>query len=140
MGMKIRSCFVSNSSSSSFVIDAASIEEAKETVAECIAKFLDQKATHERHLRQAREFLDDRILLDKIAFFRNDGSIPFKELSELLWTGSPESVLTESDRGKVVMVDHEKDSIASWYADCETWAEDEDAIASIFKEAGIESR
>lgn len=138
--MKIRSCFVSNSSSSSFVLDAASIEEAKEAVAECIAKFLDQKATHERHLQQAREFLEDRIRLDKIVFFRNDGSIPFKELSELLWTGSPESVLTESDRGKVVMVDHEKDSIASWYADCETWAEDEDAIASIFKEAGIESR
>lgn len=133
--MKLRTCFVSNSSSSSFVLDAASIEEAKEAVAECIAKFLDQKATHERHLRQAREFLNDRIV-----FFRNDESIPFKELSKLLWTPSPGSILTESDRGKMVMVDHERNSIASWHADCETWAEDEDAIASIFKEAGIEPR
>lgn len=68
--MKIRSCFVLNSSSSSFVLDAA--------------------------------------------------SIPFKELSELLQTGSPESVLTESNRGNVVIVDHEKDSIASQRTDCET--------------------
>ena len=53
--MKHRTCFVSNSSTSSFIVDASSISEAKEKLAEIIALFLDEKATHESHVKMARE-------------------------------------------------------------------------------------
>ena len=142
--MKFRTCFVSNSSSSSFILNAGSIEEAKEMLAECIAKFLDQKETHEKHLRQAREFLNNRLRLDAIAMFKHDGSHSFNELSKMLWTDSPERILKDDDKGKIVMVDHDRgDSITSWFVDEESWKDydsDVEAIRKIFNEAGIERR
>jgi hypothetical protein len=135
--MKIRTCFVSNSSSSSFIVfNASTVDGAKSMLAECIARFLDRKATHERHLQEAMDFIEDRIQLGKLAFFKNDGSRPGKELSEILWTDIPESILSEDNKGKMVMVDRDYDSIAGEFAESETWEEDEKMIIDILNRAG----
>ncbi len=135
--MKARTCFVSNSSSSSFIVfNASTVDGAKSMLAECIARFLDRKATHERHLQEAMDFIEDRIQLGKLAFFKNDGSRSDKELSENLWTDIPEGVLSEDNKGKMVMVDRDYDSIAGEFAESETWEEDEKMIIDILNRAG----
>lgn len=135
--MKTRTCFVSNSSSSSFIVfNASTVDDAKSMLAECIARFLDRKATHERHLQEAMDFIEDGIQLGKLAFFKNDGSMSGRELSEILWTDIPEGVLSEDDKGKMVMVDRDYDSIAGEFAESETWEEDEKMIMDIMNRAG----
>ena len=138
--MKERTCFVSNSSTSSFIVDASSVNEAKAKLAECIAKHLDEKATHERHLQIAKEFIERECRAETLEFAKLDDTLTFRDLCLLLWTDYPERLVKESDRGKVVMADHERNSIVSEYSDLDTWTEDETRIAKLMLENGFERR
>ena len=138
--MKKRTCFVSNSSTSSFIVDASSVNEAKAKLAECIARHLDEKATHERHLQIAKEFIERECRAETLEFAKLDDTLTFRDLRLLLWTDSPESVVKDSDRGKVVMADHKRNSIVSEYADLDTWTEEEQRIGRLMLENGFERR
>ena len=138
--MKKRTCFVSNSSTSSFIVDASSVNEAKAKLAECIARHLDEKATHERHLQIAKEFIERECRAETLEFAKLDDTLTFRDLCLLLWTDYPERLVKESDRGKVVMADHERNSIVSEYSDLDTWTEDETRIAKLMLENGFERR
>ena len=138
--MKHRTCFVSNSSTSSFIVDASSTSEAKEKLAEIIALFLDEKATHESHVKMAREFIERECRAENLEFAKLDDTLTFRDLCLLLWTDWPENIVHDEDKGKVVMADHERNSIVSEYAKIDTWQEDEERIWQLLKDNGFERR
>lgn len=138
--MKARTSFVSNSSTSSFIVNASSVSEAKERLIESIASFLDKKATHENHVKIAREFVERECRAENIEFAKLDDTLTFRDLRHLLWTDWPENIVKDEDKGKVVMADHERSSIVSEYAESDTWTQDEECILRLMKENGFEPR
>lgn len=138
--MKARKSFVSNSSTSSFIVNASSVNDAKERLVESIASFLDEKATHESHVKIAREFVERECRAENIEFAKLDDTLTFRDLRHLLWTDWPENIVKDEDKGKVVMADHERNSIAAEYAESDTWMQDEECILRLMKENGFERR
>ena len=137
--MKTRSCFVSNSSSSSFIIDAPDKDKAKDVLVECIAKFLDERETHERHVRLAEEFIANEMETGRLKLAELDEKMTHQELCRLTWQDYPR--IDEKDNGKVLMVDYEHGCcITEGFASSDTWNEDVLRMEDIMKENGIERR
>lgn len=138
--MKARISFVSNSSTSSFIVNAASVSEAKEKLVESIALFLDEKATHESHVKKAREFVERECRAENIEFAKLDDTLTFQDMCYLLWTDWPERIIKDEDKGRVIMADHERNSIVCEYAESDTYQEDEERIWQLMKDNGFERR
>ena len=137
--MKCRTCFVSNSSSSSFIINVSDKEKARSLLVECIAKFLDERETHERHVRLAEEFIAQEMEAGRLKLAELDEKMTHQELRRLTWQDYPR--IDEKDNGKVLMVDYEQGyCISEGFASSDTWNEDVLRMEDLMKENGIERR
>ena len=137
--MKCRTCFVSNSSSSSFIINTPDKDKARNLLVECIAKFLDERETHERHVRLAEEFIAQEMEAGRLKLAELDEKMTHQELRRLTWQDYPR--IDEKDNGKVLMVDYEHGyCISEGFASSDTWNEDVLRMEDLMKENGIERR
>ena len=107
--MKTRASFVSNSSSSCFIVKYGSVDDARKTFVESVAEFLDSKEGEdtERHIQQAKDFLDNSF----IRIFKLDKEMPRRELQKLMCWAKIEDYVDESDWDSVMVVDQDENTL-----------------------------
>ena len=112
--MKMRSCFVSNSSSSCFIVDSSSVGWVKQKIIETVASFLDDKEGQdtERHINEVKTVLDRDFNI-----FQLDRRMPKKELSRLMCWTNPSNYVNENDWGKVMVVDQDENTLDWTFGD-----------------------
>ena len=135
--MKFRTCFVSNSSSSSFIIDASSVDEARQKLVDCLVQFLDERESHERHVKAAEEYVSNSLTGKRICLIKLDESLSAEKLQEATWGDWTE--VGDDSRGKVLMADYRHGSvIAEAFSGMDDWDDDGRHMAKIMEAHGIE--
>ena len=127
--MKIRSCFVSNSSASCFIVDSRSVGWVKAAMIDTIAAFLDEKDGEDTslHSEQARD-----LLARSFAVFQLDRSMPKNELRRLMCWAKIEDYVNEGDWGKVMVVDQDENSLQRMFGYDKSLCTAEDAVCRTF--------
>ena len=100
--MKIRSCFVSNSSASCFIVDSRSVGWVKAA------------------------------MIESFAVFQLDRSMPKNELRRLMCWAKIEDYVNESDWGKVMVVDQDENSLQRMFGYDKSLCTAEDAVCRTF--------
>ena len=106
--MKARTSFVSNSSSSCFIVDCGDAGQVERTMAKAIAGFLDERDGQDSDAHFAKALNAVRHDFD---IFVLDRKMPKKRLQKRLHYAVVENYVKEDDWGKVMVADRFENSL-----------------------------